>query len=409
MKKLVAAVAAAGLYSGNSLGDYGEAYIMGFLTEVPILYACGNNPPSTLEFVVHSNATQYIPKPGGDTSFGACVDVVLSAEGHGRIKWYQAYLKTRAEGGSWTSHKDGGVEESWVYDSRQSSIYQHRQLEARFENLAAMHCNNMADVLRTNGWDNQTIFSQDRYVNIEVATALHWDMSLGTFYDDNEVPYPPPGVIENPKIQLVCKAFEPSTNPHFPPNRGDQLVQEQLATIEYIGTGMEYPDTAECPTDVTLSTVFMSREQGDFTFRFESAFGQISNPIQLTMGPADEIGGQYFKTYHKVFPAGIAHRLNDDAIAPLSGGNLRLPGGGDRPTTDSLVMEQNNAVVETIDGLANDMPGPNVAYDSLRVVLLSAGPGSETASGYKDYRIDCESGGNDVPINRLESTQTLMY
>lgn len=408
MKKIITALAiGAGLYVGQVQADYGDSFITGVKVSDQTT-DCSPGSASDV-FTVVSDGQQFFPDPHGSDFIVVCAFTVLDAERFGRIEAWEVYLKTRASGGSWMLHRDEGFSFHGYALPRPRRIEDERIIYGRFSTMAAMHCNNLADSLRLNGFSDSEIFSQDRHVNIELDAGLAWWMTFGNLADDNEQPYPPASAVVDPQVQVVCKAHEPENNPHLPPYRGDQLALEQAATIEYIGLGMEYPDTADCPTDVTMSAVFMSHEQGDFTFRFESAFGQISQPIQLTMGPADEIGGQYIKAYHKVFPADIARRTSNSVNRPAGGSNVVLPGGNGQSMPDRLVIEQSHGGIEAGDSLAGDMPGSNVAYDSLRVVILSAGPGSETASDYKEYRIDCQAGGSGVPINHFESTHTLMY
>lgn len=270
---------------------------------------------------------------------------------------------------------------------RPRTVDRTEHLLANFKYAAVSFCNDNADSLRGMGWSDEQIFAQDHVVGVAVDAALQVIFISPTGNEvQHEVEY------YYPDFEVHCKAYQPVISDEGPSRSEPARITSVILDLDYNA------EPEFCPTDVEATAVFFADQAGDFEFRFETASGQVSKPIQLSMEPGDEQFGQYIKYFQDTFwvgaepvptrPAGGAKdQAVDDEVAVFVEDEV-VPGSHDPRFPQGPGK---------LTGAAGD---PNQHNNSLWVEILDAEEGSIVRSDYAQYEIYCSPDGlvNDPDI-----------
>ncbi len=334
---------------------------------------------------IPSDGSQYL-QPAEAVTLNTEVAVYLHAGRIGRVKNWQLWFKTKIDGEGFGDQSEHAyppvVSEAYPLGSRPKSVDVVRFLVQDFDR-GTDYCNDNANLLRSLGFSNEEIFADDRILPLAVDIGLGYDFSgldgmqiFGELQDQGLGQHYP----QEP-VELVCQAYDPY--PEGGLQAGDGLSSKQNARITYANLALMHDQQpTECPAQVTVQALFASDTLGSFSFRFQNAWQQVSQAIELEMTPADYKGGHYTKVFETQFLVGeevdTSGMFGEDQTAGDGKQLNPLGGGGEGGITGGL---GNLVTEETPD---------NVHGDSLWVEILSAAANSVETSDMEAYSITCE-------------------
>lgn len=368
--------------SAPSFADYAS-----YISKPPTVTPLGDR------IEIPSDGGQYLPANGA-TTISTPVRLRLDANTLGRIKSWALYFKTRAvmPNGFVEEFKrhPNSASESYPVGSRPKEIELERFLSLDYHD-APVYCNQYADYLRTEGYSDVEIFTQDRIFPLQVRVGLDYEFSG----PEGFFPWVTPEYLgdgyEERYFDIVCKAYNPD------PQRdvgGDPIRQTgQKARITYANLALAHDsEPTECPAPVTAQVLFAANTQGTFSFRFKNVWQQVSQPIELTMGPENFNGIQYTKVFNHQFLVG---EPEEDGMAQGRGEDSAV---GEGKISPPLEIGGGHSLAGGGGGLVVVEGDDNEYTDSLWVEILSAASGSVEETDHESYNVTCADDGSGAVI-----------
>lgn len=346
---------------------------------------------------IPSDGDQYLPAVAPVT-LNSQVRVVLDPGRIGRVKSWEVWFKTKIDDGEFGSPYEHtyapSAGESYPFGSRPKTVDTMRHLVLNFDR-GRDYCNDNADLLRSQGFSDAEIFAADRTLPLAVDIGLQYEFSgpNGIQIFDQPNDWAVNGEKVREPIDLVCQAYNPY--PEGGLQGGGNLGTKLKAEITYANLALIHDaEPTDCPALVSAQVLFAAKSQGKFTFRFQNAWQQVSQPIEMEMTAADFKGGHYTKVYERQFYVGT----EQEQAGGVFGEDAAVDGGKLNPPADGSAGSGFN---EGIDNLYDEQGDGNVHNDSLWVEVLSAAPNSVETSDMEAYSITCNVGGAslDVPVN----------
>ncbi len=373
-RKIWILIAMAGLlFTNRAYADLGFSY---HITSFPV-----NNLT-----VISLDGANYTKNVSAQSTLSAVIDVEIDAGLFGVIHSWSTWLNTDpvgVPGANKVQHKSGGFVRTYNNGPGYvNEVDKEVAVTADYSTLAVNNCNKLADDLRNQGYTNDEIFSEDHTIQIDVTPSLDYDIN-----HNGEVIHEVPN---SKTVELVCKAFEVVDDG---PTR--EPSPEKAHLLSAVLNMLYEEEPTDCPTEVTASAVFIADVPGVFTFRFRSIFGQVSDPIDLTVQQSDFNPGTgiYVKTYVQPFMTGEEADpivIGGGDVVPNNIGDKKNP--EDHPDGDDSI---------NIDDAIIDVTGPNLHWDTLWIEIIDAGPGSVETSDFDSYNVICnyEVNSNLAPVD----------
>ncbi|MCP3984965.1 MAG: hypothetical protein GY723_11285 [bacterium] len=377
-RRIAAVSFAAMVLAGTAHADTGTA-VVGYL--------------ATDEFKIGSDGYNYVSgvqnlSLGGEVN--ATVHIDIDTDVGGAVKSWSTYLLTARENLLWIHHSETPYSMSYPIGSRPKDVAGNVPVSASFTDTGVAHCNQLADDLRGQGLSNEQIFGEDRILPFAVRAGLSFDASGAGGSGDAPDEVHIWDHFEH--FDLVCQKFEAKLNPDIGPAAG-HLRGTSAAHLTSMSLDMIYAKTpTSCPTEVTAKATFVSDTAGDFTTRFRSVFGQVSQPIKLSMGPSDRQGGEYVKTYEQKFMVGEKPMSDPTRTKPARGfSGTAATGFADLPGVhpDDEIPSGPARPAQAGKGKLAGPTDPGLLKDSLWVELVTASPDSVARSDYAEYKVTC--------------------
>ncbi len=364
-KKIWILMAMVGLLFTNRV--YASLYISHEITSFPIENLA----------VISTDGSNYTKNVSAQSTLSAVIHVDMDAGLLGEIHSWSTWLRTNPTalpGGNVVDHLSGAFVRTYVGGGLNyiNEVDLDVGVTADYSSLAVDNCNTLADDLRNQGYTNGEIFSEDHTIIINVTPEFSYSANYNGDLTSE--------VSATRTVELVCKAFEVNDDG---PEHNPAPAKAHLISVGLNMLHEEEP--TDCPTEVTAIAVFYSNAPGQFTFRFRSIFGQVSDPVLLTMDALDLNPGTglYMKIYQQPFMA-----VEKSAPFVVEGGDglVGMNHGSDLIDAGKIPGGEEPA---NIDGKIVDGADANEHWDTFWIEVIDAAPGSDDTSNFDSYNVIC--------------------
>ncbi|WP_299620743.1 hypothetical protein [Pelagibius sp.] len=335
---LIAAAALSAFLPAAALADSQEATVTDLQTQ---------------KIAVASNGTSYtqmVPQ----TSLAADVRVQADAGVWGRVEDWSVYLILQHESGTRIHLSDAGFSKDYPWNELPKSVDRTVTLSVPanlYEHFVVARCNKLADDLRADDVSDDTIFGQDRSLELAVRPSLKVnflgpDTIIGPLEQAD-------GWGDWEKVEVVCKKW---SGPAIP-QAASGLTYEPAQLVDH-GLSLVEVSTVNGACKIRLDGwITANQKNAKISFRYKSLDGQVSQIHEVNSGesktatfshwydvPNNPGGGEY----GHVWMEGVSH----DFQSAFAGYSLNCVEGGpdglvsnDPPKLSFAVVPQGQVMV----------------------------------------------------------------